>query len=278
MRQLLNRLGIFAGTTKKTRTKSLSNDTTKKLSVAGCIRSFRATLNGFQATPRKESISLKKDAIYSPTPAFTFNGKDPFTSTLIKRGIFYRKLECFIQTTINATVPAGGKVAAVWQQWTHSQGPILVWLYKCYDAFSSYTGDGAGWLKIDEAGFHGDGVKIVGGGKWESTIPQDLAPGNYLMRHELVALHQANNPQFYPECAQIVLTESGTAKPDSSYKAAIPGYCNQSDSNIKVPINDHSLPRTYKVPDPPSKARAAPPSPVYLIHLYLFAYSGGYCR
>jgi hypothetical protein len=32
---------------------------------------------------------------------------------------------------MNATVPAGGKVAAVWQQWTHSQGPILVWLYKC---------------------------------------------------------------------------------------------------------------------------------------------------
>ena len=32
---------------------------------------------------------------------------------------------------MNATVPAGGRVAAVWQQWTYSQGPILVWLYKC---------------------------------------------------------------------------------------------------------------------------------------------------
>jgi hypothetical protein len=61
-----------------------------------------------------------------------------------------------------------------------------------------------------------------------------LAPGNYLIRHELIALHQANNPQFYPECAQITVTGSGTAQPDASYKAAIPGYCKNTDSNIRV--------------------------------------------
>jgi hypothetical protein len=32
---------------------------------------------------------------------------------------------------------------------------------------------------------------------WESTVPATLAPGNYLVRHELLALHQANTPQFY---------------------------------------------------------------------------------
>ncbi|KAK0753688.1 hypothetical protein B0T18DRAFT_397626 [Schizothecium vesticola] len=48
------------------------------------------------------------------------------------------------------------------------------------------------------------------------------------MRHEFIALHQANNPQFYPECPQIVVTGSGTAEPGSSYKAA-------TDSNIKSP-------------------------------------------
>jgi hypothetical protein len=30
---------------------------------------------------------------------------------------------------------------------------------------------------------------------WTSTIPAALAPGNYLIRHELIAVHQANNPQ-----------------------------------------------------------------------------------
>ncbi|KAK5656997.1 hypothetical protein OQA88_3520 [Cercophora sp. LCS_1] len=178
------------------------------------------------------------------------------------------KLRCNGGTsaTESASVAPGSKVSAVWQQWTHSQGPILVWLYKCAGAFSSCDGSGAGWFKIDEAGFKGDGTKIfldsenpsgweiaklVGGNKqWTSTIPQGLAPGNYLIRHELIALHQANAPQFYPECAQIVVTGSGTLQPDASYKVAIPGYAKQTDPNIRVPINDRSQPQTYKIPGP----------------------------
>lgn len=162
------------------------------------------------------------------------------------------KLRCNGGTsaTESATAAPGDTVTAIWGQWTHSQGPILVWMYKCAGAFSSCDGSGAGWFKIDEAGFHGDGVKVfldtevnsgwdiaklVGGNKqWSSKIPQGLAPGNYLIRHELIALHQANNPQFYAECAQVVVTGSGTAQPDASYKAAIPGYCSQNDPNIKV--------------------------------------------
>jgi hypothetical protein len=178
------------------------------------------------------------------------------------------KLRCNGGTsaTLSATAAPGDTITAIWQQWTHSQGPVIVWMYKCSGAFSSCDGSGAGWFKIDEGGFHGDGTKVfldtetpsgwdiaklVGGNKpWSSKIPANLAPGNYLVRHELIALHQANSPQFYPECAQVVITGSGTAQPGSSYKAAIPGYCNQNDANIKVPINDHSIPQTYKVPGP----------------------------
>lgn len=151
--------------------------------------------------------------------------------------------------TLSATAAPGDEVTAIWQQWTHSQGPILVWMYKCSGAFSSCTGDGAGWFKISEAGFSGDGktvfldteqpsgwaiAKLNGGGRYSTTIPQGLAPGNYLIRHELIALHQANAPQFYPECAQIVISGSGTSEPSSSQKASIPGYCQDSDSNIRV--------------------------------------------
>ena len=186
--------------------------------------------------------------------------------------------------TESATVAPGDEVTAIWQQWTHSQGPILVWMYKCPGDFTGCSGDGAGWFKIAEEGFSGDGesvfldteqpsgwgiAKLNGGGEYTTTIPNDLAPGNYLIRHELIALHQANAPQFYPECAQIVVTGSGTAEPNASQKASIPGYCQQSDSNImvniqcfmedfdsllmayQVPINDHSIPQTYLVPGPP---------------------------
>jgi len=185
------------------------------------------------------------------------------------------KLRCNGGTsaTLNATAAPGDSISATWAQWTHSQGPIMVWMYKCAGAFSACDGSGAGWFKIDEAGFHGDGVKVfldtetpsgwdiaklVGGNKqWTSKIPPGLAPGNYLLRHELIALHQMNAPQFYPECAQLVVTGSGTAQPDASQKAAIPGYCKQSDPNIKVPINDHTISQKYVIPGPPVFAGTA---------------------
>jgi len=69
-----------------------------------------------------------------------------------------------------------------------------------------------------------------------TTHLEGLAPGNYLIRHELIALHQANAPQFYPECAQIKVLGSGTAEPSASYKVSIPGYCKDSDPNIRVRI------------------------------------------
>jgi hypothetical protein len=169
--------------------------------------------------------------------------------------------------TLNATAAPGDTVSATWAQWTHSQGPVIVWMYKCSGAFSACDGSGAEWFKIDAGGFHGDGVtvfldtetpsgwdiaKLVGSNKsWNSTIPAGLAAGNYLIRHELIALHQANTPQWYPECAQIVVTGSGTAQPDDSQKAAIPGYCQQTDPNIEVSINDHTIPQTYTIPGPP---------------------------
>jgi len=150
---------------------------------------------------------------------------------------------------LEAPVAPGDEVSATWNQWTHSQGPIMVWMYKCAGEFAKCDGSGAGWFKIDEAGYHPkDGIfldsekpsgwdiaKLVGGNKsWTSKIPEGLAPGNYLIRHELIALHQANAPQFYAECAQITVSGTGTAQPDASYKTAIPGYCKQSDPNIRV--------------------------------------------
>lgn len=163
------------------------------------------------------------------------------------------QLRCNGGTDAAEAAPAepGDTVSATWAQWTHAQGPVIVWMYKCEGEFSSCDGSGDGWFKIDEAGFEGDGetvfldsenpsgwgiAELVGGNKqWTSTIP-DLAPGNYLIRHELIALHQANAPQFYAECAQIALGGSGTGVPDGEYVTSIPGYCSDSDPNISVSL------------------------------------------
>lgn len=66
---------------------------------------------------------------------------------------------------------------------------------------------GLQWFKINEAGLLSgtvyDGTwgtgKVMDTLEWTATIPASLKPGAYLIRFELLALHQANTPQFYPE-------------------------------------------------------------------------------
>lgn len=146
---------------------------------------------------------------------------------------------------LSAKVAAGDNVTAVWKQWTHAQGPVMVWLYPCPSGFAACDGKGASWFKIDQAGLtSGTNLNSENWGtavvlktlKWSSRIPASLKAGDYLIRHELLALHQANTPQFYPECAQISVTGSGSALPSGSYLTKIPAYAAQSDPGVTVDI------------------------------------------
>ena len=49
---------------------------------------------------------------------------------------------------LSAKVAAGGKIRAIWSQWTHEQGPVMVWLYKCAGDFASCDGSGKKWFKV----------------------------------------------------------------------------------------------------------------------------------
>ncbi|KAK3694231.1 glycoside hydrolase [Podospora appendiculata] len=159
---------------------------------------------------------------------------------------------------LSATIAAGENVTAVWSQWTHAQGPVMVWMFKCADDLASCKGDGDGWFKIDQMGMWGSTLNSENWGtaivlknlKWSSAVPKNLAPGNYLIRHELLALHQANTPQFYAECAQLVVSGSGTATPPADFLKAIPGYATQSDPGVTVDIYS-SKATTYTPPGGP---------------------------
>lgn len=143
---------------------------------------------------------------------------------------------------LSAKITAGTNITAVWGQWTHQQGPVMVWMYPCDGAFASCDGKQKKWFKIDQMGLYGSALNSNDWGtgvvyktlKWSSKIPASLKPGNYLIRHELLALHQANTPQFYPECAQIEVTGSGTASAPANLLASIPAYAPQSDPGIMV--------------------------------------------
>lgn len=53
-----------------------------------------------------------------------------------------------------------------------------------------------GFFKIDESGVNADGTwaseALLHDGGYSITMPSDIKPGNYLLRHEFVSLHNAH--------------------------------------------------------------------------------------
>jgi len=130
-------------------------------------------------------------------------------------------------------------------------GPCFVYLAK------SDTGAGAVWFKIFEDGYNTssktwcvDRLK-TNKGVFTFTIPSDLSPGNYLLRGELLALHegdQLGGAQPYVHCAEITISGSGVAIPDSTYLASFPGAYSANDAGVHFDIYDGF--KTYPIPGP----------------------------
>jgi cellulase len=72
-------------------------------------------------------------------------------------------------------------------------------------------------------------------------IPSGLAPGDYLLRAEAIALHAAGSPggaQFYLTCYQITVTGGGSASPGggsaSPAGVTFPGAYKANDPGVQV--------------------------------------------
>jgi len=130
-----------------------------------------------------------------------------------------------------AEVRAGSTITFHWSRWLYShKGPITAWL-------APYEGDVAKvdvnkleFFKITEDTVDAQGVwanvRMMDKTNmtWTATIPTDIKPGTYVLRHELMALHFAVattpgfewspiGPQFYMACFNFKVTGSGTATP-----------------------------------------------------------------
>lgn len=110
------------------------------------------------------------------------------------------------------------------------------------------------WFKINHAGLS-DGTwasdtLIANNNTWTVTIPSDIAPGPYLVRHELLALHSASNAngaQFYPMCANLKITGTGSAVPTDTVK--FPGAYSPTDPGILINIF-YPVVTSYTIPGP----------------------------
>lgn len=96
-----------------------------------------------------------------------------------------------------------------------------------YIAPTASNGEGDVWVKLAEDGYDGSSWAveklIANKGKHDVTLPSTLADGEYLIRGEIIALHEADvafsansarGAQFYMECVQISVSGGGATVSD----------------------------------------------------------------
>lgn len=178
-------------------------------------------------------------------------------------------MTCNVANTPNTktvSVAAGSKLSLEWHHDSNAasddiiasshKGPVMV-----YIAPTSSSGSGAVWVKLAEAGYDAStklwavDTLIANKGIRSFTLPASLAPGDYLLRGEIIALHEADTAynvnsargaQFYMECVQISVTGSGTTTLPSG--VAIPGAYSYADPGVV--FNLYGSFTSYTIPGP----------------------------
>ncbi|KAG9121321.1 Esterase/lipase/thioesterase [Ceratobasidium sp. 392] len=139
-----------------------------------------------------------------------------------------------------ATVAAGGDVTWTMNTWpADHKGPIQVYMANCNGNCDDFDGSGPAWFKVSSQGLvdaskfiWGSDKLIEAGNSWTQKVPSNIQAGNYLMRLELLALHSAGSPQFYPSCTQLKVTGGGNGAPEKDELVSIPGVYKQGDKAI----------------------------------------------
>lgn len=164
---------------------------------------------------------------------------------------------------LTANVAAGSQITGYWNQvWPHPYGPMLIYLAQCPG--TTCTGVNSNtlkWFKIDQAGLisgtvfngtWGSGEMIAKNSSWTTTIPKTVPSGPYLIRFETIALHSLP-AQFYPECAQLIITGGGSLAPTSAQLVSFPGAYSNTDPGLTIDIysNAAQTETTYPIPGPP---------------------------
>ncbi len=159
----------------------------------------------------------------------------------------------------HAVVAAGDKISIQWNTWPEShKGPVIDYLASCGSAgCESVNKESLEFFKINEVGLI-DGSQapgqwasdqlIANNNTWLVTIPPNIAPGFYVLRHEIIALHasgQANGAQNYPQCFNLQVTGSGTATP-----AGVKGTSLYTPNDAGILISIYQSLSSYEIPGP----------------------------
>ncbi|TBU45368.1 glycosyl hydrolase family 61-domain-containing protein [Dichomitus squalens] len=161
-------------------------------------------------------------------------------------------------------VPAnpGSQVAFSWASggggnWPHNTGPLMTYMAVCDGTTcDKFDASNARWFKIDEAGQKSDSsgwvqADIMNGQSYSITLPSDIAAGDYLIRHEIIALQGAvsvGGAEFYPSCTQVRVGGNNDGAPNAT--VSFPGAYSDTDPGILTP-NVYNPGFEYVFPGPP---------------------------
>ncbi|KAJ9136888.1 Glycosylhydrolase family 61-11 [Pleurostoma richardsiae] len=174
-------------------------------------------------------------------------------------------------------VKPGDKIHIQWNGWPQShKGPVLSYLAPCGSTgCAGVDKTNLKFFKIDNSaptflndtggppGFWATDVLIASNNSWVLEIPPVLAPGPYVLRHEIIALHYAARPdgaQNYPQCFNVWVAGDGVSAAGSTVGqgqgGVATGFYKPSDPGISIDI--YRTISTYAIPGPTMVSGAAP--------------------
>ncbi|KAH9886312.1 glycoside hydrolase family 61 protein [Cubamyces lactineus] len=170
-------------------------------------------------------------------------------------------LRCYTsKTNANAKtieVNAGSTIGIACDQTIYHAGVVNVYMAKSPDGtdVADWDGSGSVWFKAYEITAKTDGGHSItfpakGLPSVNFTLPESLPSGQYLVRMEAIALHDAEQyggAQFYISCGQVNVNGGGDGKPGPL--VPIPGVYTGYEPGILIDIN-WPIPKNYTQPGP----------------------------
>ncbi|KAF7672551.1 endoglucanase iv, partial [Alternaria burnsii] len=160
---------------------------------------------------------------------------------------------------------AGEELKLQWNEWPTSHvGPVMTYLAQCEGSCADARKEDLEWVKIDELGYLGGtwaaNVLIANGFSWVVRIPEVLEEGNYVLRHEIIALHVAekvDGAQAYPQCVNIRVARM-TGGEGRRLEGGVKGEELYGSRYEGILVDVHGKVEGYKIPGPKLWAYATP--------------------
>jgi cellulase len=244
--------------------------------ISLALLASRVAAHGYLKTFTLDGVSVEGFSRWNPSPAsnaigWSFTTEDEGPELDIKSYDFICRRGAGPSSNY-ASVSAGGEASFLWTSddhvinpdgWARShRGPILTYIAPCYGDCATVDLTTVRWTKIAEAGLISGQANEGGhwatdelrqnGGVNTATIPASIAPGRYILRNELIALHKAHEgvPEFYMQCGNIEVTGSGTDNLANSGIVAADIYRYDNPNLFGFDIYRYDAPNSYQIPGP----------------------------